>query len=160
MDMFSNKLNELILETFHFILKIEEESIRSLGPSNLSISEFHLLEAVSKNREQGLTIGEIATDQNITRPSVTVAVNKLEKKGYVLKEKCSNDGRKTYVKLTRLGRRMNAGHRYFHEEMCKKIAEDMTDEEKEILAQGITKLNIFFSKKLDELSDLRNQNEK
>ncbi len=153
MDTFSHKLNELLSDTFQSILKIEEMALRNVGPSNLSINELHMLEAVGKNGKKGMTIGEIAEDQSITRPSVTVAINKLEKKGYVLKEKSEEDGRKTYVKLTRLGRKMNAGHQYFHENMVRNVAEDMTEEEKKILVEGITKLNQFFLKKMDKINE-------
>ncbi len=160
MDTFSNKLNELLSETFKSILKIEEAALKNIGPSNLSISELHMIEAVGKNGDDGMTVGDIAKDQGVTRPSVTVAINKLEKKGYVTKEKCAEDGRKTFVKLTRLGRKMNAGHQYFHENMVRNVAEDMTEEEREILVQGITKLNTFFLKKVDKFDEAQNENKK
>ncbi len=151
MDDFSNKLNDLLTGTFRSILKLEEAAVRKVGLTDLSISELHLIEAVSKNTKEGMTIGEIAEDQGITRPSVTVAVNKLEKKGYVTKEKKMDDGRKIYVKLTKLGCKINAGHQYFHENMCRNVAKDMTEEEREILIEGISKLNDFFIKKLDDI---------
>ncbi len=161
MDDFSNKLNDLLTNTFNSILKIEETALKTIGPKNLSISELHMLEAVGKNPKDGMTIGDLADDQSITRPSVTVAINKLEKKGYVTKEKCAQDGRKIFVKLTEWGRKMNAGHQYFHEEMIRNVAEDMTEEEKRILVEGMIKLNNFFQKKIDKIDvALNKDNEK
>ncbi len=158
MDDFSNRLNDLLVNTFNSILKIEETALKTMGPSNLSISELHMLEAVGKNPKKGMTIGAIAEDQAITRPSVTVAINKLEKKGYVTKEKSEEDGRKIYVKLTEWGRKMNAGHRYFHEEMIRSVAEDLNVEEKKILVKGMIKLNNFFLKKMDKFDVALNKN--
>ena len=44
---------------------------------------------------------------------MTVGVNKLVHKGFLVKEKGAEDGRMVFVKLTREGRKVSAGHRYF-----------------------------------------------
>ncbi len=126
MELFATKLNELLVDTYHKISKIEEQAIRQTGRTDLSISELHLLEAVGKDRQNGRTISDIAQNQGITLPSVTAAVNKLVKKGYVEKVRAQHDGRVVYVKLTRLGRKMDAGHRYFHENMVRNVSQEMT----------------------------------
>lgn len=151
MDNFSTILNDLLTGTFRSILKLEEAAIRRVGLTDLSISELHLIESVGKNKEDGMTIGEIAEDQDITGPSVTVAINKLERKGYVTKARNAVDGRKIHVKLTKLGSKINAGHQYFHENMCRNVAKNMTEEERKILIRGISHLNDFFLKKVDEM---------
>lgn len=148
MDRFTRELNGLLSDTFRSILKIEEQAVKESEQSNLTINELHLLESVAKNREVGMTISDIAMDQSISMPSVTIAINKLAKKGYVDKIRCENDGRRVYVRLTRLGHKVNAGHQYFHENMVRNVAAGMTDEEKEVLVQGISKLNEFFRKRL------------
>lgn len=148
MDRFTQELNGLLSDTFRSILKIEEQAVKESEQSNLTINELHLLESVAKNREVGMTISDIAMDQSISMPSVTIAINKLAKKGYVDKIRCENDGRRVYVRLTRLGHKVNAGHQYFHENMVRNVAAGMTDEEKEVLVQGISKLNEFFRKRL------------
>ena len=84
---------------------------------------------------------------------MTVAINKLVKKGYVKKEKSNTDGRVVYVRLTDKGLRIDKIHQYFHVKMVKDISKEMTDEEKEVLIHGMEKLNGFFRKKLSRLSD-------
>ena len=153
MDEFGQKLNALLVGIYRQINKIEEESLKQIGPSDLSISELHLLEAVGKDRKNGRTISDIAQDQDITLPSVTAAVNKLAKKGYVEKIKAEHDGRVVYVRLTRLGRKMDAGHRYFHENMVRNVSIDMNEEEKRILIEGINNLSKFLYRKLDEIEE-------
>lgn len=44
-----------------------------------------MLQAIGKNKEKGRTISELASERYITLSSVTIAVNKLARKGYVLK---------------------------------------------------------------------------
>lgn len=149
MDLFSEQLNDILVDTFRTILKVEEQLIKSSGKIDLSISELHLIESVGKNKEKGKTISDIADDLNITLPSVTVAINKLVRKGYVQKVKCENDGRVVYVSLTKLGKKMDAVHQYFHITMVRSVSKDLLEEEKNAMLKGIVKLNDFFKKKLD-----------
>ena len=150
MSEFSDKLNDLIVETFKSILKVEEQSLRMSSTGNLSISEMHLIEAVDKDKdkESGSTISEIANRLDITLSSVTIAINKLVKKEYVEKIKCKDDGRVVYVKLTKKGRKVNAAHRYFHLQMTRNLSDDFSEDEKKILLRGIDKMNGFFKNKL------------
>ena len=79
MDAFAAALNEVLTDTYHNILRVEEEALRKNGRIHLSIKEMHLIEAVGKGENQGRTVSEIAAAMNITRPTATVAINKLEK---------------------------------------------------------------------------------
>lgn len=152
MDRFSQQLNDLLVDVFHSILKIEEQMVQQVAGSDLTVSELHLLESVSKG-EDGRSISDIAADLDITLPSVTVAINKLVKKGYVEKIKSAYDGRQVLTRLTRLGRKVNAGHLYFHENMVRNICKGMSPEEKSILLRGMTNLDQFFQRKLEKGSE-------
>ncbi|MCE5236574.1 MAG: MarR family transcriptional regulator [Clostridiaceae bacterium] len=148
MDEFSARLNNLLVDTFRSILKVEEQMLQKHLTLNLSISEMHLIESVGKGGDEGLTISSIADDLSISLPSVTVAINKLQAKGYVEKARGATDSRMVYVKLTRNGRRVDEVHRRFHETMVESIADYLSDEERQTLTAGIVKLNAFFKDKL------------
>lgn len=150
LDPFEKKLNDILVNTYRSVLKVEEDTLKSTR-INLSISGLHLLEAVGKNREQGRTISEIAQELDITLPSVTIAINKLYKKGYVKKIRSGKDARMVYVVLTKQGRKVDNAHRYFHRQMVRKISSELSEEEKQILARGITKLDEFFRRKSAEM---------
>jgi len=145
-DKFDTELNTVLVDTFKSILKVEETSLKNKGLKNLSISEMHMLELVGKNKE-GQTISQIAEGLKITLPSVTIAINKLEKKGYVQKVKNSLDARKVFIVLTRLGKKIDSVHRYFHEQMIRSISKDLTKGEKEIFLKGLKGINDFFKEK-------------
>ncbi len=150
MDEFAVRLNDLIVEAFRTILKVEERMLKS-SKIDLSISEMHMIEAVGKGGSRGRTISSLAEDLDITLPSVTVGINKLVKKGHVTKVKYEGDGREVYVILTRSGRKIDAAHRYFHENMVRKVSEGLTESEKQAMMSGITKMNAFFRQRLDTL---------
>jgi DNA-binding MarR family transcriptional regulator len=147
MDEFKRQLNEILVDTFKVILKIEEVSIKKIGV-DLSVSEAHILEAAAKDGDNGQTISAIAESMGITLPSVTIAINKLAEKGYVRKVKNASDGRRVFVILTDQGKRMDAAHQYFHERMIRNLSADLNEEEKEVLYNAMVKLNRFFERKL------------
>ena len=138
MDEFSARLNDLIVDTYRSVLKVEESMLKNSHGIDLSISEIHMLEAVGRGEGHRRTISGLAEDLDITLPSVTVAINKLLKKG----------GRTVYVSLTRKGKKMDSVHRYFHENMVRSIISGMTEEEKQALYCGIQKLDAFLKRKI------------
>jgi DNA-binding MarR family transcriptional regulator len=152
-DAFAAEFNNLLVETFRSILKVEEQMLKKHHSLDLSISEMHLIESVGKGGDTGLTISSIAEDLSISLPSVTVAINKLQAKGYVEKARGGADSRMVYVLLTRNGRRVDALHRRFHEAMVSNITQGMDEAEKLALTRGIVRLNSFFKDKLQREDD-------
>ena len=148
MKPFEEQLNEVIVDTYRSILRVEENILKRSDQTDLSISEIHMLEAVGKGKDRRRTISELAEVLNITLPSVTAAINKLMKKGYVEKVRGEEDGRIVYVSLTRQGRRIDSAHRYFHESMVRSIIRDMTESEMQALYKGVMKLDTFLKEQL------------
>lgn len=147
MATFHKRLNDLLVDTFKVISKIEETSIKRSG-HDLTVSEVHLIEAVGDPAKPDRTIGDLADDLCITPPSVTVAINRLVKKGYVQKERDAEDGRKVYVTLTKKGQQMDRVHRYFHKKLVSNIAAGLDEEERDVLYEAMLKLNEFFEERL------------
>ena len=150
MDAFSRELNEMLVKTFWSVMKVEEQMLKQDPRLNLSISEFHLIESVGKADERGRTIGDIALDLGIARPPVTVSVNKLQEKGYVDKRRDDKDGRVVYVTLSEKGRKINALHTYFHTQMVREVNGLLADEERDVLLRALSKLNVFFDRKVSQ----------
>jgi DNA-binding MarR family transcriptional regulator len=156
MDPFSIALNDLLVNTFHMILKMEEETLKSMSGNKLSISELHMLEAIHREPEKGRTITDIAQDLSITLPTVTVAVGKLAQKGYVRKHKGREDGRTVHVLLTEEGRRAEAAHRFFHRRMVQAVSRNIPQEEREVLLKGLRNLQEFLLKQ-EQIARLREE---
>jgi Transcriptional regulators len=148
MDVFCHNLNALLMRAFRSVLKIEEQMLSGMGQYQLSINEMHMLEAIANEANQGRTISELAKALSLKMPSITVAVNKLEKKGLLKKERAAEDGRSVLVTLTELGAKLERIHQRFHESMVKNISRDMDEAEKTALLRGMEKLNLYFDKKL------------
>lgn len=148
MDVFEEKLNALLVDTFRIILKVEEQAIRKANKVSLSISELHLLETIGKEASPK-TASQIAAELDLTLPSVTVGVNKLLKKGLIRKEQSPEDRRAVRISLTKQGEKMNKYHQLFHAKMVRAVSLELSQQEKEAMIHGIEKLYQFFHKKAD-----------
>jgi DNA-binding MarR family transcriptional regulator len=146
MQSFQLVLNNMLMEVYHNIVRVEEEFLQKNNRINLTIREMHLIECVGADKESGKTVSEIADFLKVAKPSVTVAVNKLEKKGYLCKNGCHTDGRIVRVTLTREGRKVYMYHKRYHMSMIHEIESEFSEEDQELLVRVITNLNKFFEK--------------
>ena len=106
------------------------------------------------NCEGTLSQREIAQKIGITPPSVTVALRKLEKMGYVTKEPDEYDQRIVRIRLTEEGKRRVDGLKDLMEEMEEVIYEGMSAEERILLKRLLLEVrgNILNMKDFQGLS--------
>ena len=142
MQLYHVELDDVLTSTYRSIVKVEATMLKSLSASDLTIGEMHMLESIGRDKA-GSTITDIALNQGVTLPSVTTAIQKLVRKGYVVKEKSATDARSVRVVLTGMGRRAQVAHRYFHRQMVKAVTRDMTGEQRDVLLEGLKKLDAF-----------------
>ena len=154
MDAFGDELNELLVSTYRSVYKIEEVMLRDLSNGQLSIAEMHAIESVGKGGGDGRTITEISQELDITLPSVTVMIKRLEKKGLVTKQRGVQDGRQVHIRLTDEGRRADIAHRYFHRKMVNAVRKCVAPEEMPTLLRSVRGINEFFRQKLETLENV------
>lgn len=142
-------LNKLLVQLFNDILHIEEKSLKQTDYKDVSMTEIHTIEAIGL--EGGRTMGEVAYDLRITVGTLTTAINKLIKKGYVERKRIEEDRRVVLVSLTDAGKDVYKKHYVFHEEMVKSMTGLFTSEEKEVITVALEKLNVFFEDKYKSL---------
>lgn len=140
-------LNALLVQLFNDILHIEEKSMKNTEFTNLSITEIHTIEAIGT--EGNRTMGEIAHDLRITVGTLTTAINRLIKKGYVERKRIEEDRRVVLVSLTDTGQAVFKAHSIFHKEMIDEIMENFEGYELEVLTKSLEKVTIFFERKYE-----------
>lgn len=146
-EAFVQQLNSLLVSTFHSIERYEERSLQSFDGMGLSVNEAHVVEAVgtcATDYRCGVSVSGIAAAMGVRVPTATAAVNRLVSKGILTKERSADDGRSINVRLTQAGRRAFRLHALFHRRMVDAVAGGLTIEERNALARGIRKLQIFF----------------
>ena len=145
MEKRAERLNSLLVQLFNDILHIEEEVLKSSEIKDLSITEIHTIDAIGTQGNR--TMGEIAHDLRITVGTLTSAINRLIKKGYVERKRIEEDRRVVLVNLTSKGEEVYKVHQVFHEEMICAMLSNFSDEEEQVLSKSLEKLNTFFEEK-------------
>lgn len=135
-------LNELLVELFNDILKIEQNALKEGRFSDLSITEIHTIDAIGMYSSRSMS--EIAQDLDITVGTLTIAISNLVKKGYVERRRGQSDRRVVEIALTKKGKLAYRIHEKFHSDMIKETINGLTEEEEKILINSLDKLNRFF----------------
>ena len=145
MDKSTLVINELLVQLFNDVLQIEEQSLKNGVLSELSITEVHTIEAIGMYTER--TMSEVAQKLKITVSTLTTAVNKLIKKGYVERKRIEEDRRVVLVKLTKKGKLAYRIHEKFHRDMINTAIDGLNLKEEEMLISSLNKINEFFKEK-------------
>lgn len=93
------------------------------------------------------TMSEVAQNLKITVGTLTTAINKLIKKGYVERKRIEEDRRVVLIKLTKKGKLAYRLHNKFHNDMVNTVIEGLREEEEEVLISALTSINKFFKEK-------------
>lgn len=141
MDNNMEIINNLVVDIFDKILTIEEKALRQGEYKDLSITEFHTLEAIGENRSR--TMGEVAKDLNITVGTLTTAINRLVKKGYVDRRREATDRRIVKVFLTDRGVAAFRKHMGFHEKMIQSMLKDLKLDHQKLLINSLSNIKEF-----------------
>ena len=138
-------LDELLSSTFNSILRIEERSLNNRLTEGLSIAELHTICAVGLHEANPMKV--IANRLGITLATLTVMINKLEKRSYVKRERSETDRRQVLVALTAKGRKAMRAHDAFHKKMVESALADLTPEEEGVFVKAVGKIKAFFRNK-------------
>lgn len=149
-DIQKQKLNGFFVTAFNEILAWEDQSLRKIGRSDISVREMHIIEAISILESDNLnTMANTAKILSVSPSSLTTAVNALVKKGYVKRHHDKNDRRRVLVTPTELGMEVNQKHEQFHNEMAEFVSNILSEEELEVVLKALNSLTAFFIQKVN-----------
>ena len=112
MDIFES-LNSVLVDLFNDILNIEERALITEEFKDISVTDMHIIEAIGI--EEPRTMSTISKSLGVTMGTLTVGINGLVKKGYVIRKRGE-----------------------------KHITKDLTKEEAEVLTKTFIRLEDFF----------------
>ena len=142
MNKSEDVLNVLLVELFNDILRIEQNALKKGPFSDLSITEVHTIEAIGMYGEK--TMSEVSTVLKITMGTLTTAINKLIKKGYVERQRIEEDRRVVLIKLTKKGKLVYRVHEKFHKDMIRSVTNKIGEEEEKVLIKALEDLTSHF----------------
>ncbi len=141
---------ELIVDLVNTTLDIQDLYLRESEYSQLSMSEMHVIEAVSKEEVPSMTA--VANHLNITLGTLTTAVKKIIEKGFLVKERSTEDKRIFYLRLTKEGEKALEVHNQFHKELAYYIKSHIPQERMDWVYETI---KLIYSDLIDYRSELR-----
>lgn len=146
------EFGNILYKLYHGEVKLEGAAVKdNKNCADLTVNELNLLECIRSltKGSEGPTISAIASELDITRPSTTVAVNKLCSKKMAVKEGSSSDGRSVRVKLTAKGEKAYSAHHTFQNSLTKEIRQSMSEDDYKALVSSLNNLSAFFDAKLE-----------
>ena len=101
-------LNEVLVSLFRDVNDIEQKAIIISEFSDITNNDMHVIDAIG-----------------IDRPK-----NILVKKGYVVRNRSSEDRRVVFISLSEKGVKAYYHHKKFHEQMIDSVVKELTEEER------------------------------
>ena len=127
------KLVQAIAKLIMSMESMEEEAKVKFNLKELTLTQMNYLEMISQLGNPNFT--ELASHMGLSKPTVTVAVEKLIKRNFIHKVKSISDRRNSRLYLTERGQLINEIHDYAHRMMAKLISKKLNRDEIDFLVQ-------------------------
>lgn len=138
---YQEELLELFLDLHEKLVLTTEAALQDGRFRNLSRNDLRTLKAIGLHGEK--TMGETAQELRITLGTLTVAINKLVKKGYVRRHRASEDQRRVLLSLTREGQVALRLFRKFNRVLMQRVLHDTSEQEQRMFYDFLSNMNAF-----------------
>lgn len=135
------RINGLLTTVYSDIMRVEERELRKSEFKDISIRELHAIDVISMYEHK--TSSQVASELMVTAGSLSTMVNKLVRKGYVIRIHGEDDRRIIRLGLTNRGRLIYRAHDSFHRHMVKKFIEGFDEEQIAIIERALLNLRAF-----------------
>ena len=148
----NTELGGTLYRLYRDAMKLEAIAIQDMDEcEGLTVNELYLIECIRSFTKvgKGPAISTIASALDITRPSATVAVNKLVDKKMAVKSASDEDGRSVRVKLTRAGEKALAVHTGFQKQLAGDLNTELSEEDNAVVTKALSLLGSFLDTKIE-----------
>lgn len=143
--------SQLYVDLFGLVMRVEELSIKYHTGGRLTLGEMRTLEGIGLGQRRNM--GELAGIMNVTVGTMTVAIDRLVKKGFVRRSRSEADRRVVWISLTREGSTMLRNHLRIHHRMVAEALEGLTEAQLEALDQAGNQIVAHFALEYSRLSE-------
>ena len=127
-----NSLEHTITMATRMFAAMEAVAFQQDGFSELSMRQVYYLETIARLEQPSFS--ELAEALGISRPSVTVLVGKLIRKGFLQKAQDGEDRRSFHIILTEKGHQFTGVHKNMHRQIVETMVARLNETEVEQLA--------------------------
>ncbi len=137
----SKEFKLILVKLFNDILDYQESALSTSEFKDLTNNDIHVISAIGMNCKKNMSM--IAKELAVTIGTLTISINSLVRKGYVIKERSKKDKRVVLVKLSQRGKEAFIKYEEFHDEMVKSMLENLDDIESDTLMSALQKINTW-----------------
>jgi DNA-binding MarR family transcriptional regulator len=120
-------LKQIVEKLSGLMSQMEENAKEQFNFSELTLTQMNYMEVINNLGNPNLT--ELATALKLSKPTVTVAVEKLIEKNYLFKVKSDADRRSLHIHLTEKGQSINGMHDFAHGKIVDYMSQNLNDKE-------------------------------
>ena len=135
----SKEFKIILVKLFNDILDYEESVLRASEFKDLTNNDIHVIRAIGMNEKRNMSM--IAKEVAVTIGTLTISINSLVRKGYVIKERSEKDKRVVFVNLSSKGEAAFSRNEELYDQMVNSMLEDLEDNEMDILMKSLLKVN-------------------
>ena len=135
----SKEFKIILVKLFNDILDYEESVLRASEFKDLTNNDIHVIRAIGMNEKKNMSM--IAKELAVTIGTLTISINSLVRKGYVIKERSEKDKRVGFVNLSSKGKAAFSRNEELYDQMVNSMLEDLEDNEMDILMKSLLKVN-------------------
>lgn len=135
-------INELLVNLFNDIMDMEEKALITGQYKEISVNDMHIIDAIGVDMQRNMSA--VARDLSVTVGTLTIAINNLVKKGYVVRRRSEIDRRVVLISLSSKGEDAYRHHEAFHKNMVNAALKNLNQSETKELVTALMKLRDFF----------------
>ncbi|MDD2424946.1 MAG: MarR family transcriptional regulator [Bacteroidales bacterium] len=132
------RLTEAISHLSNFMAQTEEEVKERINSAGITQTQMHHIETVGELANP--TVTELAKALGLSKPTVTVAVDRLIEKECICRIRSDIDRRQTHLHLTEKGKELNQIHHLAHIMIARNIIKNLTQDEIESFIKIVEKI--------------------
>ena len=150
MSKYADKVLALLLNIYDKIERTQEKALLKGYFSDITKAEMNALDHIGYNSR---TMGETANLLGITTGTLTVAINRLVRKGYVERCRSEEDRRTVLLSLTRKGKLAYRMYRKFHRLLVEEVLDKLDDVEEETFIRMLDVINHYLNEQYTMLKE-------
>lgn len=115
MEQLYTAISDAFAALYNEIYNMEKKLLLNEEFKDVTMNDVHIIHAIGLGEAKNMST--LAGELCVTVGSLTTAMNGLVRKGYVVRERSSQDRRVVYSRLSESGERVYRRHQQFHEEI-------------------------------------------
>jgi DNA-binding MarR family transcriptional regulator len=133
---------EDLFEAFENLFRLKNECSCNIfsecGLSDMTVKQIAYLKVIDQHGE--ITFTRLAEITRNSKPTITEMINKFVRMECVYRERCPDDGRILYIRLTEKGQRIANAEQAAMQRVVQLMTESLDEHERDLLAEILQKV--------------------